>query len=104
MSVKGEVQEAEQGRGKPAGATTSAPLLDHATELRRKIADRTVHIGIIGLGYVGLPLAFTFVERGFRVLGFDVDPAKIESLHAGRNYIKHLQPDRLVRNNASGLF
>jgi UDP-N-acetyl-D-glucosamine dehydrogenase len=47
-------------------------------------------IGIIGLGYVGLPLAHTLHSGGFRILGFDIDPAKIEALKEGRNYLKHL--------------
>ncbi|MEJ7732065.1 MAG: nucleotide sugar dehydrogenase [Polyangiaceae bacterium] len=52
-------------------------------------------IGIIGLGYVGLPLALTFVERGFRVHGFDVDQKKIDELQAGRCYIKHIDVKRV---------
>jgi UDP-N-acetyl-D-glucosamine dehydrogenase len=81
----------------------TAPL-DRAAALRRKIDLQSARVGIIGLGYVGLPLALTFAERGFSVLGFDVDPAKIESLEAGRNYIRHLHPDRLTRTRASGRF
>jgi len=48
---------------------------------------------VIGLGYVGLPLLRVFWDAGFRVLGFDVDPRKIEQLHAGQNYLKHLGDD-----------
>ncbi len=81
-----------------------APLLDRASELRRKIDSRETRVGVVGLGYVGLPLALTFAERGFSVLGFDVDRSKIEALETGRNYIKHLHPDRLPRSQASGLF
>jgi UDP-N-acetyl-D-glucosamine dehydrogenase len=47
-------------------------------------------VGVIGLGYVGLPLAHAMHEGGLRVLGFDIDPKKIEALGAGRNYLKHL--------------
>lgn len=54
-------------------------------------------IGVIGLGYVGLPLAHTLhrggAGGGFRILGFDIDPAKIESLARGENYLKHLGPE-----------
>ena len=70
-----------------------------AKEMRRimtlaaKIADRSAVVGIIGLGYVGLPLMAAFHRAGFRVLGFDVDPAKIASLHKGQNYLKHLGDD-----------
>ncbi len=59
-------------------------------------------MGIIGLGYVGLPLALTFAEKGFTVLGFDVDSAKVEALGAGRNYIKHLDGRRLTEALAAG--
>ena len=45
---------------------------------------------IIGLGYVGLPLAIQFVRSGLRVLGMDIDPAKVEALNAGRSYIHHI--------------
>jgi UDP-N-acetyl-D-glucosamine dehydrogenase len=54
-------------------------------------------IGIMGLGYVGLPLALIFQESGFTVIGFDKDPAKPEALLAERSYIRHIGPDR-VRN------
>ncbi len=49
-----------------------------------KINSREAQVGIIGMGYVGLPLALTFIEKGFRVLGFDVDPAKVTALSEGR--------------------
>ena len=50
----------------------------------------TAHIGIVGLGYVGLPLALRFAEVGFKVLGFDIDQSKIDAIHDGRSYIKHI--------------
>jgi len=53
-------------------------------------------VGIIGLGYVGLPLAATFAEGGFAVIGFDVDCVKIDELRAGRSYIRHIAPARLA--------
>ena len=63
-------------------------LLDRLTS-RRSI------VGIIGLGYVGLPLAATFAEGGFAVIGFDVDSNKVEELRAGRSYIRHVPAARL---------
>ena len=57
---------------------------------KQKIEDRTAVVGIIGLGYVGLPLANAFSSAGFKTLGFDVDPKKIEDLAAGRDYLQHL--------------
>src|SRR5262249_5648411 len=96
------------GAGAGAGVAVAPDPLPatagHAGALQQKIDHQTARVGIIGLGYVGLPLALTFAERGFSVLGFDVDPAKIESLEAGRNYIRHLHPDRLTRTRASGRF
>ena len=55
-----------------------------------KIHARTATVGIIGLGYVGLPLAIRFSQRGFRVIGFDVDEAKAVKLTAGESYIEHI--------------
>ena len=60
-----------------------------------KIENRTAAVGVIGLGYVGLPLVLEFVRAGFPVTGFDVDPAKIESLSKGRSYIKHISSERI---------
>jgi UDP-N-acetyl-D-glucosamine dehydrogenase len=58
--------------------------------------DRTATVGIIGLGYVGLPLALTFAENGFATVGFDVDPAKVEALAARRSYLGHI-PDAAIQ-------
>ena len=55
-----------------------------------RIADRSALVGIIGLGYVGLPLAQAFASNGFRVLGFDTDPVKIDRLARGKIYIGHI--------------
>ncbi len=61
-----------------------------ASGLRARIAGGTARIGVIGLGYVGLPLALRFAAAGHPVTGFDIDPAKIEDLAAGRSYIRHI--------------
>ncbi|MBW3660354.1 MAG: nucleotide sugar dehydrogenase [Gemmatimonadetes bacterium] len=66
-----------------------------ADDLQKRIEDRDVLVGVIGLGYVGLPLALTFVESGFRVLGFDIDESKIEALSRGDCYIRHIDDDRV---------
>lgn len=58
--------------------------------LLERIQSRTARIGICGLGYVGLPLALRFAEAGLPVLGFDIDPAKVAALNAGRSYIGHI--------------
>ncbi|HVN87117.1 MAG TPA: nucleotide sugar dehydrogenase [Candidatus Binatia bacterium] len=65
-------------------------------DLRASFEARRAIVGIIGLGYVGLPLAAAFAEAGFAVYGFDVDPAKVDDLRAGRSYIHHLPPARLA--------
>lgn len=70
--------------------------------LRETIEKGTATVGIVGLGYIGLPLALTFAERGFRVLGFDVDPAKIAAIARGEGYIKHLDGGRVARAVAAG--
>jgi len=64
-------------------------------ELVAAISSRRATIGIIGLGYVGLPLSATFAEGGFPVVGFDVDEAKISALRAGESYIRHIPAERL---------
>jgi UDP-N-acetyl-D-glucosamine dehydrogenase len=61
--------------------------------LKSKINDGTAVVGVIGLGYVGLPLLAAFHSAGFPVLGFDVDPRKIDALKKGENYLKHLGPE-----------
>ena len=61
---------------------------DAVQALRARIADRSITVGVIGLGYVGLPLALAFAKRGVRVIGLDVDEKKRDALLAGRSYIE----------------
>ena len=68
------------------------------------LADGDALVGIIGLGYVGLPLARAFHDKGLRVLGFDVDESKVSDLAEGRNYIKHLGEDLAERLSRSERF
>jgi len=65
--------------------------------LQRLIKERKALIGVIGLGYVGLPLVLRFCEEGFGVLGFDVDPKKVDSLNRGVSYIKHIPSEKLSK-------
>lgn len=67
----------------------------------RMLGGGGVRVGVVGLGYVGLPLARAFVDGGLSVLGFDVDVSKIEALEAGRNYIRWLG-DGFVRELTAG--
>ncbi|MEM6506615.1 MAG: nucleotide sugar dehydrogenase, partial [Planctomycetota bacterium] len=69
--------------------------------LQQKIDDRSAIVGILGLGYIGLPLMRAFWEAGFPVLGYDVDRSKIDRLRKGENYLKHLGED-LVSTMAGG--
>jgi UDP-N-acetyl-D-glucosamine dehydrogenase len=73
------------------------------TELRRKIEDRSAAIGVIGMGYVGLPLALTFIQAGFKITGFDTDAEKIEFLRSGRSYIQHIGSEKVRQGVGSGL-
>ncbi|HET9131241.1 MAG TPA: nucleotide sugar dehydrogenase, partial [Terriglobia bacterium] len=73
-------------------------------ELLQKIDDKSFVVGVIGLGYVGLPLNLCFTEKGFRSLGFDIDKTKVDLLNAGNSYIKHIPSDRIKKAKASGLF
>lgn len=63
------------------------PALDG---LAKKISDRSAVVGVVGLGYVGLPLAHSFCQAGYSVIGFDVDAAKVAALDAGEQYLDHL--------------
>ncbi len=64
-------------------------------ELLRKIADKSAVVGIVGLGYVGLPLAVEMAEAGYKTIGFDVQAKKVDSVNAGHNYIGDIVGDKL---------
>ncbi|HWE38905.1 MAG TPA: nucleotide sugar dehydrogenase [Isosphaeraceae bacterium] len=74
---------------------------DQLAALRARIDSGGALVGIIGLGYVGLPLARAFVERGVAVLGFDTDAAKVARLAVGESYIGHIGDD-VVRSMREG--
>ena len=69
-----------------------------------KIGSRSARVGIIGQGYVGLPLALVFLEAGFPVIGFDVDPAKVAAINRGESFIKHIGAERVRAAVASGRY
>lgn len=77
------------------------PTID-ISALARRIDDRLAVVGIIGLGYVGLPLALACCAGGFPVLGFDIDPTKIEDLDRGASPIKHIGDARIAEAKAGG--
>lgn len=74
---------------------------DHHAALLARIESRTARIGIIGLGYVGLPLARAFTDKGISVLGFDTDVTKIVKLGRGESYIGHIS-DQVIREMRAG--
>ena len=75
-----------------------------ASEILGRIHRREAVIGVIGIGYVGLPLALAFEEAGFPVIGFDSDPRKIEVLARGESYIQHLGDGRVAAAVRRGRF
>ena len=72
--------------------------------LEEQILSRSALVGVVGLGYVGLPLVRVFVDAGFRVLGFDTDAAKIEELKAGRSYIGDVSSEWIASSIGEGKF
>ncbi len=78
--------------------------LSVADELLSRIEDRTARVAIVGLGYVGLPLAETFAWGGYPVLGFDIDAEKVAKLNRGESYIGHIPRKRVGELIGSGRF
>src|SRR4051794_10037468 len=87
MTLLHDVDNAPPGRasGRPAAAEQLAAL----------IRDRTAVVGVIGFGHVGLPLALSFAEGGFRALGFDIDRIKVDTLSRGESPIQYVEPARV---------
>jgi len=75
-----------------------------AAQLAERLANKTAVIGIVGLGYVGVPLAKAVHQAGFGVIGFDVDQKKVDMLNAGQDYLKHLGVGLAAELKASGRF
>jgi len=73
-----------------------------ANQLIQKILKKKAKIGIIGLGYVGLPLVLRFCEENFRILGFDVDSKKVSTLKKGKSYLKSISSSRIFQIIKSG--
>jgi len=74
----------------------------HDAVLTSKFRDRNAVVAIIGMGYVGLPLMLRFSEVGFRVIGLDIDPAKVDRLNRGESYIEHIKPGSIAAARARG--
>ena len=76
----------------------------NADALRKAIADRSACIGVIGCGYVGLPLAVGFAKSGYGVIAVDVDPERVRKLGAGESYIGDVPSDALAAEVKAGRF
>lgn len=74
------------------------------TNLLNALRQKTAKVGVIGLGYVGLPLANLFHQKGFRVVGFDIDQRKVDALKAGKSYIGHIPDTRVAELINDGRF
>lgn len=75
-----------------------------ASNLRSLIEDRTARIGVIGLGYVGMPLALAALEGGFRILGFDTNAERVAQINRGESFIAHISDERLLGALKNGRF
>ena len=78
--------------------------MDSKQELLTRIAERKVTIGIVGLGYVGLPLAVAFAEEGFTVVGVDVDASRVAALNRGESHVEDVPSARLAPYVLDGRF
>ncbi len=88
----------------PSGNRRPNRLLLSDKDWLEAIDNRTIRVGIVGMGYVGLPLMRTFCGAGFRCVGFDADEVKVDKLNSGRSYIKHLPSSVIKKVLAEGLF
>ena len=76
--------------------------MSNLNRLKEKLADHTAVVGIVGLGYVGLPLSIRFSEAGFKVIGFDIDPEKPPRLNRGQSIIRHIPNEKIKAAVAAG--
>ncbi|MBI3177651.1 MAG: UDP-N-acetyl-D-glucosamine dehydrogenase, partial [Chloroflexi bacterium] len=73
------------------------------SDFLEKVKNRTAVVSVIGLGYVGLPLAVEFAKNGFKVIGIDLDPRKVTSINAGKSYIPDVPTEEVARFVKAGL-
>ena len=76
--------------------------MDHKKNLLARIEKKSAIIGVVGLGYVGLPLVLQFTEEGYRVIGIDIDAEKVAKLKRGQSYIRHIPAAALARARRAG--
>lgn len=76
-------------------------MIDHK-KIIKSIEDKSLKVGILGLGYVGLPLLLEFAKKDFPVMGYDKDQSKIDSLEKGKSYIRHIDSQHIIQCNEKG--
>jgi UDP-N-acetyl-D-glucosamine dehydrogenase len=82
--------------------TNRNPAIDTGA-FKTRIEQHEISIGVIGMGYVGLPLAIAFASKGLKVTGFDTDPNKVEWLKAGKSYIRHIPAEKIAMPVTQGI-
>jgi UDP-N-acetyl-D-glucosamine dehydrogenase len=82
--------------------TVASRWLSMIDQLETRYRERTATVGIIGMGYVGLPLMLAAVAAGYRVLGFDVDLQKVEKINSGKSYFRHISDDLIAKAVSEG--
>ena len=88
---------------KRTGRQRDTAPADSGSQLRKKIESRTAQVGIVGLGYVGLPLAAEFARSGFEVTGIDVDPRKVSAINRGLSHVRDVPSEEVARLVKQGL-
>ena len=89
---------------KQVSKRTELRMRDPAKDLAARILNRTIRVGIIGMGYVGLPLMLASVAKNIRVLGFDIDKEKVSALNKGKSPLKHFSDAKVAAACRDRLF
>ena len=106
--VESKIVQSKVAQSRNLQPNTDPRSIDHQTSqsenhpLKKKIQQRQARVGIIGLGYVGLPLALLFSEQKFAVTGFDIDPRKVETLAQGKSYIFRIRQEEIRAAQTNG--
>ena len=73
-----------------------------SSDITKRIEENSYTVGVIGLGYVGIPLSLGFAVKGIRVIGFDIDEGKVSSLSEGKSYLEHIPSDHISKHVRDG--